>query len=97
MAIKNDNESVNLLVQEANDDMSIVGVWCKFDVAISLSMEASWMSENVVPEFSLNIFTNILTAMATESKLYSVSDDLMYDSKSLWMVVMFHEQRQFSS
>lgn len=96
-AIKNGNESINPIVQETNADMFIVGVWGKFDVAISLSMEASWMSENVEPGLSLNIFRNILTAMATESKLYSVSNGLMYDSKSLWMVVMLDEWRQFSS
>lgn len=74
-----------------NVDMFIVGVWGKFDVVILLIMEVFWMFENVEFGLLLNIFRNILIVMVIESKLYLVSNGLMYDFKFLWMVVMLDE------
>lgn len=76
-----------------NVDMLIVGVWGKFDVVILLLMEVFWMFENVEFGLLLNIFRNILIVMVIESKLYLVSNGLMYDFKFLWMVVMLDEWR----
>lgn len=76
-----------------NVDMFIVGVWGKFDVVILLLMEVFWMFENVEFGLLLNIFRNILIVMVIESKLYLVSNGLMYDFKFLWMVVMLDEWR----
>lgn len=73
--------------------MFIVGVWGKFDVVILLLMEVFWMFENVEFGLLLNIFRNILIVMVIESKLYLVSNGLMYDFKFLWMVVMLDEWR----
>lgn len=76
-----------------NVDMFIVGVWGKFDVVILLLMEVFWMFENVEFGLLLKIFRNILIVMVIESKLYLVSNGLMYDFKFLWMVVMLDEWR----
>lgn len=76
-----------------NVDMFIVGVWGKYDVVILLLMEVFWMFENVEFGLLLNIFRNILIVMVIESKLYLVSNGLMYDFKFLWMVVMLDEWR----
>lgn len=76
-----------------NVDMFIVGVWGKFDVVILLLMEVFWMFENVEFGLLLNIFRNILIVMVIESKLYLVSNGLMYDFKFLWMVVMLDDWR----
>lgn len=76
-----------------NVDMFIVGVWGKFDVVILLLMEVFWMFENVEFGLLLNIFRNILIVMVIESKLYLVSNGLMYDFKFLWMVIMLDEWR----
>lgn len=66
-----------------NVDMFIVGVWGKFDVVILLLMEVFWMFKNVEFGLLLNIFRNILIVMVIESKLYLVSNGLMYDFKFL--------------
>lgn len=76
-----------------NVDMFIVGVWGKFDVVILLLLEVFWMFENVEFGLLLNILRNILIDMVIESKLYLVSNGLMYDFKFLWMVVMLDEWR----
>lgn len=76
-----------------NVDMFIVGVWGKFDVVILLLLEVFWMFENVEFGLLLNILRNILIDMVIESKLYLVSNGLMYDFKFLWLVVMLDEWR----